>query len=398
MKLIFISSGLYPVPPVQGGAVEGLIDLFLRDNEETKENEITVVSVKSSRTEEEANKYSSTNFVFIDTSGLWNKTKQIVRKLINLLPGVYIGNLYIRQVTALMGGSIRDYDVVIVENSPQYGQILKKFSPRKMVLHLHNDLLNCKSKLAKKYFCVYDQIFTLSDYVNRQVRTIEDSPRVVTLYNGVDIQKFHQPQSPEEKSQTREKLGILASEKVILFSGRLVPEKGVKELIQAFARIPDKHDLTLLIVGSPGYGKTTSTAYTRQIEKFAKQCGGKVSFVGYVPPVEMPAIYSASDIAVVPSTWEEPFALSLVEAMAAGLPVLISDSGGMTEIVTSQCGLIAERGKDFEQNLCENLTLLLQAINLRKAMGEQAYLRSTLFSCEIYVERFKQLLQTTIEN
>ena len=117
------------------------------------------------------------------------------------------------------------------------------------------------------------------------------------------------------------------NEKIILFMGRLVYEKGVQHLISAMPKILENyHDAKLVIAGKGGMLDELKA----QVE--AMGLGQKVYFTGYLNAKQVSKMYKCADISVFPSTYE-PFGIVALEAMLAGVPTVVSDVGGLNEIV-----------------------------------------------------------------
>lgn len=106
----------------------------------------------------------------------------------------------------------------------------------------------------------------------------------------------------------------------------------------------------------------------------------------------MPEVYSIADIGVIPSIWEEPFALTVIEQMAMQTPVIISDSGGMIELVDDKSAYIVKRGDSFIKQLKESIVRLIEEKDIRKSMGENARLKAKEFSKKKYSIDFNSLL------
>ena len=117
------------------------------------------------------------------------------------------------------------------------------------------------------------------------------------------------------------------NEKIILFMGRLVYEKGVQHLISAMPKIlANYHDAKLIIAGKGGMLDELKA----QVQ--AMGLGQKVYFTGYLNAKQVSKMYKCADISVFPSTYE-PFGIVALEAMLAGVPTVVSDVGGLNEIV-----------------------------------------------------------------
>ena len=117
------------------------------------------------------------------------------------------------------------------------------------------------------------------------------------------------------------------NEKIILYIGRLVYEKGVQHLISSMPKIlANYHDAKLIIAGKGGM--------LEELRAQANNMGlsNKVYFTGYLNSKQVQKMYKCADVAVFPSTYE-PFGIVALEAMLAGVPTVVSDVGGLNEIV-----------------------------------------------------------------
>ena len=114
---------------------------------------------------------------------------------------------------------------------------------------------------------------------------------------------------------------------MVFFIGRLVPEKGVQVLLEAFSRlIPEIQDLKLMVGGIGPYEGALRTK--------AGELGlaGRVVFLGYLDEKRRNEYFKMADVAVFPSLYE-PFGIVALEAMATQIPVLVSDTGGLSEVI-----------------------------------------------------------------
>lgn len=117
------------------------------------------------------------------------------------------------------------------------------------------------------------------------------------------------------------------NEKIILYAGRLVYEKGVQHLIAAMPKILEHyHDAKLVIAGKGGMMDELKA----QVDYLG--LGNKVYFTGQMPHKSLCKLYKCADISVFPSTYE-PFGIVALEGMLAGNPIVVSDIGGLDEIV-----------------------------------------------------------------
>ena len=185
--------------------------------------------------------------------------------------------------------------------------------------------------------------------------------------NGVQADKFTLPDfTPDEKAAFRARYAA-PEEKIIFFVGRMVREKGVQVLIEALPKVRwGYHDAKLLICGGGQREHLVNLAAYLGMERH-------VYFAGFVPDADLMKIYSISDLACFPSLYE-PFGIVALEAMAAKVPVVVSDAGGLPEVVENNVtGLTTYAGSP--NSLADGLLKLLHEPETARDMAEAAYER-----------------------
>lgn len=170
------------------------------------------------------------------------------------------------------------------------------------------------------------KVICCSDYMVSHVRWAFGLPpdKQAMIPNGVNADIYARLDK-KDLVQFRRKFA-LPEEKIVLFVGRLVYEKGVHVLVNAIPRVLEKVNAKFAIVGN-GYMK-------EQLSGLAKTLGisQKVLFTGFVDDETLRKLQTCADVSVVPSLFE-PFGIVALEAMAAKSPVVVSDTGGLGEIV-----------------------------------------------------------------
>lgn len=390
MKLLIINYMALPIPPVKGGAVEYLINAFLTDNEKKHNHDITVYSIYDEKAQAEGKNYKYTKFKYIKIGNVFDKIDRIIRHIINRFTKFYIGNTYIYKLIK-DEKNLNQYDAIIIENAPEFGLKIPKYYKNKLILHLHNDYLNASSKNAKEIFNLYDEIYTISDSLGENVKTIEKLDKVKTLYNGIDIKRFSYQN--EKREGMRKKYNISNDDFVFMYCGRIVPDKGVIELVKAFSNIKEEK-VKLLIVGGVGYSNQGTSDYMENIRKYTDE---RVIFTGFVPYSEIQELYNVPDVGVVPSICQDAFNLTVIEFGANGIPLIISDRGAMKELVNDKCSVIAKCNEEFEDNLYKCLRFMLDNKKNIAAMGNEALKVSKKFSIESYCDKFNALLTSINE-
>ncbi|MFZ5647244.1 MAG: 1,4-alpha-glucan branching protein domain-containing protein [Bacillota bacterium] len=189
---------------------------------------------------------------------------------------------------------------------------------RGIVTELQKRIHNTEQELV----AMADRVICCSDYMSREVNRLFGEVRggIKIIPNGVDA------------GSLAVKTGINLREKPyggsrIMFLGRLVPEKGVQVLIEALPAIMGKYPGTVLTVAGRG-------PYERELKDLAGRQGvdGNINFIGFVNDEGRNRLLAESSVAVFPSIYE-PFGIVALEAMAAGIPVVVSDTGGLSEII-----------------------------------------------------------------
>ena len=169
------------------------------------------------------------------------------------------------------------------------------------------------------------EVIVNSNYMKRELQRLFGLPyeKINVVPNGVNLNLFN---GVERDYNFRRKFAM-DNEKIILFMGRLVYEKGIQHLIAAMPKILNGyHDAKLVICGKGGM--------MDELKAEANSLGisQKVYFAGYMNGKDVQRMYKAADIAVFPSTYE-PFGIVALEAMLSENPVVVSDIGGLNEIV-----------------------------------------------------------------
>ena len=385
MKIAVLTSGILPVPSVQGGAVETLVDHYLAYNGRHRLHDITVFSVYHPAVEtHEALRSDANHYLFIDTRSLFAKVRKRLHGLTHRDTYYHYSiDYFFRQALSIIAKS--DFDCIILENRPGYALQLREVTKAKLVYHLHNDFLNDTTRDGQALYQAATKIITVSDYINGRVRTCnKDDRKCVTVYNGIDLTPFS-----VTPSIARETLGYDEEDFILVFSGRLIPEKGILELIEALSQLKDEPRIKLLVMGSLFYDtKGSEGSFMLELKTRAKEMGDRVRFTGYVKHEEIADYLRLADVAVIPSTWEEPFGLTVAEGMAAGLPIITTPRGGIPEMVTEENAIVVPTTGDFAGGLAEAIRSLYLDKEGRERMGEASRQLSGKYTKEIYAKNF----------
>lgn len=388
MKIAILTSGIMPVPAVQGGAVETLIDFYLSYNDQHRLHDITIYSIWYPDVLQHQALHSDVNhYVYIKTHGFWATFK---KKLYQLTHGQeyyhYTIAFYLHEAIKIIRN--QHFDLIIVENRPGYvltfnNQLIK--TPR--ILHLHNDFLNKDIVKSADIIQNYSRIIGISDFITSKVNQIaSEQTKAITVHNAIDTQYFYEAQSAK-----REAVGFKADDFVLVYSGRLNEEKGILPLVKAVKQLA-KSKIKLLIIGDSNYGMDKHhTPFVDRLHQEVEFIKDQIVFTGFIDYSQIPSYLKMADIAVIPSMWDEPFGLTVVEAMAAGLPLITTRSGGIPEICEG-IATIVERDNIVE-NLANAILDLYENPEKRKAMAKASLERSKRFDKERYAEEFFRAIE-----
>ena len=209
------------------------------------------------------------------------------------------------------------------------------------------------------------RVVCCSDYMTQHVKWAFGLPndKLVMVSNGVNPHVYDGLEKQDLTAFRR--TFALPEEKIVLYVGRLVYEKGIHILINAVPKVVEKVNAKFIIVGS-GYMK-------EQLSNIVKSMGleHKVLFTGFVEEENLLKLQKCADVSVVPSLFE-PFGIVALEAMAAKSPIVVSDTGGLSEIVDhDQSGIKAYPNN--ADSLAWGITKILLDENFRNSIRENAY-------------------------
>jgi glycosyltransferase involved in cell wall biosynthesis len=302
-------------------------------------------------------------------------------------------------------------DVIHIHNFSQFVPVARLLNRRaKILLHMNCEwLTQFDHAMINRRLRHADAIIGCADYITDRVRARfpHYADRCVTLYNGADVDQF----SPGPGQPSAQGGG-----KRFLFVGRVSPEKGLHVLVDAFKSVIAREpDAQLKIVGGPhipplsfiveqsddstvrGLRRFYNTNYLEYLRNLVRTALlDQVSFVGPVPHNQLSTVLREADIFVQPSVWGEPFPLSVIEAMAAGLAVVASRAGGLPEsVVDGKTGVLVEPNNPAA--LADAMLQLVSDKQKLRSMGAAGGARAReLFSWETVVARLSSIYNALV--
>ena len=384
------------VPAIYGGAVENLLTMLIEENEKKRLLNLIIYSTYDKKAAICASKYKFTKFIFI-------RSNYIRRLLYKLLRSFYkfsgkhhtgVSNDFVyqtRKCVYLREKVGEKFDCFLVEEG-------FLFSGIKAFVDLFGDRVVYHSHLHEVpvYGSIWPNVISISEFCRREWLSVpSDTKNVFVLRNGIDLGKFSKRISDEERLSLREKLGIAEDDIVVIYVGRIIPVKGVKELLLAIDLLQNK-SIKLILAGSSSFAKGKMTPYLKEVRSLIDKVKNQVIHVGYIDNNELYKYYQAADMQVVPSMWEEAAGLVAIEGMASGLPLVVTRSGGMVEYVDEKCALVVDKEKDVEINISEAIQALADDADLRKRMGKHGMERAKLFSKENFYMNFVDIIRNIV--
>ena len=306
------------------------------------------------------------------------------------------------------------WDVIHVQHCSQFIPAIRRMNPRaKIVLHIHTEWFSQSdfSELARRIQGL-DVLLTVSDFVTQKTRRNfpQIAARCQTLYNGIDMKEFDHDKDYAE--------GAGRTQRRILYAGGVWPHKGAHVAIEAFKLVAEQYpDVVMDLVGPQGdYPLEEACDLRDQVTlarmahffkkkpfavlkskllrkpasknndyldylkaKLSPELRQRVTFHGFVSRGDLVQLYYNADVFIYPPIWNEAFGCTPLEAMAAGVPVVVSRCGGIVETVQdNRTGFVVE--PDNAASLADAMLRLLNDNALRERMGRAGRERALQFT------------------
>ena len=388
-----IMGGVMPVPAVCGGAIETLMTSIAKKYAAEDGFRLTIFSVYHKEAVQAAKRYPDVRFVWTHTNTFWNLSRHAVFLAVRGLTGKTIRGWqrHYNEIAPVL--QKEKFDLLLVEGGDEQAvlDIAKGYTRDQLVFHAHIHFIP-KEAVVKGF----GHMIGVSEFVVREYQKVCKMPvDAHVLKNSIDVERFGKPVPSETRRSIREKLGLQEEDFVVFFVGRMIPVKGVLELMQAVLAIRDPH-CKLLCVGSANFGKWAFSPYEKKVQKLFAHNRDRILFTGYVDNAQVPLYAAAADVQCVPTLCEEAAGLVVLEAMAEGLPLIVTRSGGIPEYVGGDAALFVERD-GIVNNLQKAILYLKEHPALRKQMAQAAQTQSRQYDESAYYQNFVRLMHTILD-
>lgn len=258
----------------------------------------------------------------------WNLTDP-VHPLLYRLPWSAQKLVYLRVFRTLLE-RLKQGDVLYVHNRPECASVLATVAEQhgfKVVLHMHNSHLT-RANSGQLAALKKTPIVFCSEFIRKEIECTFPKFFEIThvVHNGADSNKFRAGE--RSRNPVPE----------VIWTGRLVPYKGVHVLLDAMRILKNKGiAITCKIVGGANFGDRKPTRYIHKLQRVRPS---NTEFTGYVVGEVLAELLRRADIFCCPSIWNDPFPLAPLEAMATGLPVVASSTGGLQEMFAYGGGIL----------------------------------------------------------
>ena len=395
-KILLIPPLNYPVPAVQGGAVEQLITFLLEQNEKYKLTKFIVISKYNKRAKKIKYKHSKVYFYTeqICFSSLYFNFRWFLYRIFCKVSCNSIAKKFFHyghdplskyQYFCSFVAKSEKVEGISIEGQWElpFAHLNHLKTNPKIFVHLH---------ASRKEDVSVRTVFPNSILLSEQLKSIWIKHNIpgenIILKNCANTEAFGATFNEKDKLLFKTELGINSNEMVLLYCGRITIGKGILQLLGAVndLRIPFK----LLLIGSANFGVSCNDDFETTIKEIIKN-DKRIIPLGFIDNSKLPFYFSLADVFIFPSIHPEGAPLVTIEAMAAGLPIIATNSGGTAEYITNDTAYILPIDDNLTKNITNSITELYYNRAKRKSMSKAGRERAQQFSKENYYRNFVKI-------
>lgn len=398
MKIAFILPGKLPVPAVQGGAIESLLNNLLDTNERFGFLETIVFSEYHKDAKRLSQNFIHTKFFFIKRGKLFHSLN-LFFKMFRKLSGNRTSYLDIHLIARTLK-RIKPDKIIIEGSVLKLLELRKFFSKDQLIFRLHADLIREKSAENRRVLNSASLFIVASDFLRYRIQQNSENlnPNIKILRNGIR-KEFYIKADESHKRAILNKYKIRESAPVVLYVGRIVESKGIMLLLESLMLARQRTTLHFIIMGSFGSGfgiGNKEDSFYKNVKKLIEMNNDWITVTGYVQNVDLPSFYQIADVLVVPSICEDVSPLVVNEALASGTPLVVTDAGGITEYVNSECAVVIKRDERLKENLGTAICGLLMDPQKLSVMRDAARKRSMKYTLDEFYTNFNSILENPV--
>ncbi len=403
-RIAIVTPCILPVPAIEGGAVEELITRIIKDNELNNDIVLDVYSVLDESDGAGKNELLKTNVIGIEYNKKLRFEDHVLDKIHRSIKNYNSFRLFDKSIVntfeerlAALG---EPYFAVIVENQVSIAKRVVSVCRGKyefpVFFHMHNDVDIYRSPQGIQELAAMGvQFIAVSNYIKGQILSCAKNAVVHLLYNGTDL-------NDRDVDTKVDKCNNCGDEIRFLYAGRVIPDKGVLELVESFERLLDKlpkeeqDRFKLDIIGF----SNEPTMYEKRVKALADRRKDRITCKKRLSTADMDLKYNEYDIVVMPTMNEEPFGLVALETMSKGIPLITTNSGALPEVV-GDGAVIVNRSGSFTDDLAGAMLRLAKNKEAREELGKRAYGRSRevpAFDIKNYYSNFVKIIDKKIDD
>lgn len=400
IKVAFVIPNALPVPSVMGGAIEQLATILIEENEKYQNLDIDVYSCYTEDSLKIASNYKHTRVVPFTKEkffpAFFIKVFNTLAYKFFKIPLLFRTPCY-KKLTKLVTSNPPDVLVSFYCDLKQLKMISKYIGPKKMVVYNHYCCF-----ATPRYDYIFGNVISISNYCKNvwEKTTSQKLYNSYLLRNCIDELRFSRNITEDRKLQIRSKFGWDKDDFVIIYCGRVLEIKGCKELVQAVIKANNKN-IKLLIIGGNNALDSKYSKFEKQLSYLVKGNEDNIKFTGYVKNTDLYEYYKSSDLQIIPSICEEAAGVVAIEGMACGLPLIVTNSGGLPEYVEESKAFVLNKkdalhssidSEDLSCQLKNSILELYSNQKERKEMSSHSMQASKNFTKKIYYDNFVKIM------
>jgi spore coat protein SA len=378
-KVCIVMPVFFKYPNFNGCAVETLISIIGKKNKKYGDIELTIVT-KKNKNDGVIKINLFDNFLFF----IYRVVKKIFKYKINCF------ERYSYKVKKFIEKNNFDYIIYEAGDVEDFSYIVRKIKKNKLIYHIHHDLYIESSKTQEIINDTFGYYLSVSNFCSsRFIDKFKVGEERIYLLRNVTTNENYKQITIDQKQLLRKKLGFNNDDFVVIFAGRLIEVKGIKQLIDAMKNIKYKN-IKLLILGSSFSENSKETKFIKSLKEDVLELKDRVVFSGYILHSDIFKYYQIADLGVIPSICEEAAGLVGIEQMICGLPIICTKSGGMNEYLTAHNSIQVDKSdlNKLSYNLEKNIIDVYEKKINVELLKNNALRDSKLYSEDNYYKDF----------